>query len=178
MYLDRCDRNPRAALALLRESSTEVFALQSVFEPKKLLECICLTEIGDEKLAEEACRSSLEVLIHELEARPHDYRLHSALGYAYALLGRKEDAVRAGAHAVELMPISKDVGVGSDLTIELTKIYAHVEERERALELIEEMLSMPTGLSVGLLRLDPVWDPLRDHPRFQEILEKYDVPSN
>lgn len=50
-----------------------------------------------------------------------------------------------------------------------------VGDTEKALELIEEMLSIPSDLSVGLLRLDPVWDPLRDNPRFQAQLEKYDT---
>ena len=44
-----------------------------------------------------------------------------------------------------------------------------------ALDLIEDLLSIPCFLSVGLLRLDPAWDPLRDNPRFQALLEKYDT---
>jgi hypothetical protein len=43
------------------------------------------------------------------------------------------------------------------------------------LDLIEILLSIPSDLSVALLRLDPVWDPLRDHPRFQAPLEEYDT---
>ena len=39
----------------------------------------------------------------------------------------------------------------------------------------DELLSIPCDLSVGLLRLDPVWDPLRNNPRFQALLEKYEV---
>ena len=54
-------------------------------------------------------------------------------------------------------------------------IYARVGENDQALDLIEELLSIPGNMSVGLLRLDPVWDPLRDHPRFQALLEKYDT---
>ena len=60
-------------------------------------------------------------------------------------------------------------------TIELAKIYTRVGETDKALDLIDELLSIPCDLSVGLLRLDPVWDPLRDHPRFQALLEKYEV---
>ena len=50
-----------------------------------------------------------------------------------------------------------------------------IEGVNKALDLIEELLSIPCQLSVGLLRLDPVWDPLRDNPRFQALLEKYDT---
>ena len=49
-----------------------------------------------------------------------------------------------------------------------------VGEAEKALDVIDELLSNPSWLSVVLLRLDPVRDPLRDHPRFQALLEKYE----
>jgi len=83
--------------------------------------------------------------------------------------------MRAGERAVELMPISKDLLDGTDRVIELAKIYSRVGEADKALDLIEELLSIPSFLSVGLLRLDPVWDPLRDHPRFQALLEEYEI---
>ena len=76
------------------------------------------------------------------------------------------------------MPISKDAMDGTFQSIELAKIYTQAGRLDQALALIDELLSMPCSLSTGLLRLDPVWDPLRDHPRFQEILEKYDTASN
>ena len=64
---------------------------------------------------------------------------------------------------------------GSDVLIELAKIYTCVGEIDKALDLIDELLSIPSWLSVGLLRLDPAWDPLRDDPRFQALFEKYDT---
>ena len=74
---------------------------------------------------------------------------------------------------MELMPISKDSLEGGDRAIDMAQIYTRAGKSDEALELIEELLSIPSLLSVGLLRLDPVWDPLRDHPRFQALLEKY-----
>ena len=70
---------------------------------------------------------------------------------------------------------SKDAADGPYQEIELAKIYTRVGEADKALDLIDKLLSMPCELSVGLLRLDPVWDPLRDNPRFQALLEKYDT---
>jgi serine/threonine-protein kinase len=134
--------------------------------------------MGQRQAAETACSSAVKRIEREIEARPHDHRLHSALGHALAILARKEEAVRAGERAVELMPISKDALDGSDQVIELAKIYTRVGETEKALDLIDELLSIPCELSVGLLRLDPAWDPLRDDPRFQALLEKYDEASN
>jgi tetratricopeptide (TPR) repeat protein len=175
LLLDRYDRRPQSAMARLDASSSEVFSFQRLYAPRELLQCVCLSELGEAHRAERACSSAVELLKHEIEARPHDHRLYSALGHAFALLGRKEEAVRAGEHAVELVPISKDAGDGPFPAIELAKIYTRVGETDKALDLIDELLSIPCDLSVGLLRLDPAWDPLRDHPRFQALLEKYDT---
>ena len=57
----------------------------------------------------------------------------------------------------------------------LAGIYALVGEQEAAIDQIEYLLSIPSELNVGLLRAHPYWDPLRDHPRFQALLEKYDT---
>jgi len=175
LLLDLYDRKPESALARLEEVSIDAFSLQYWYLPKELLGCTCLSQMSEWKRAEAACSSAVELLEREIGARPHDYRLYSAVGHAFALLGRKEEAVRAGEHAAELMPTSKDSLVGPNLAIELAKIYTQVGETDKALDLIEELLSIPCDLSVGLLRLDPAWDPLRDHPRFQALLDNYDT---
>ena len=53
------------------------------------------------------------------------------------------------------------------------KVYVRVGEYDAALDQIDHLLSVSSGLSVALLRLDPRWDPLRDHPRYQELLKRY-----
>jgi TolB-like protein/Flp pilus assembly protein TadD len=175
LLLDLYDRKPDRALSRLEESTIAAYSTQFYYVPKGLLECVCFSEMGEDERAKSACTSTVDLLQREIDLRPHDYRVHTALGHALALLGRDQDAVRAAEHGVELMPISRDVLVGADQTIELAKIYTRVGRHDNALELIEELLSMPSFLSVGLLRLDPVWDPLRDHPRFQALLEKYEA---
>jgi serine/threonine-protein kinase len=134
-----------------------------------------LSEMGDWQRAHAARSSAIEFIEVEIHTRPHDYRIYSALGHAYALLGRSEEAVRAGQRAVELMGTSRDAFDGPTQEIELAKIYTRVGQSDMALDLIEKLLSIPCDFSVGLLRLDPVWDPLRDHPRFQALLEEYDT---
>lgn len=95
-----------------------------------------------------------------------------------ALIGRAQEAVTAGEKSVEIMPITKDAIEGAYALIELARIHAQVGNPNEALDLIEHLLSFPSGLSVGLLELDPAWDALRHDPRFQALLEKYDSPSN
>ena len=175
VLLDLLDRNPDSALAQLEASSIDWFStVGGGFETKELLECRCLSARGDAEGVERACGSAVERLRREIQTTPNDYSLYCALGHALAFLGRKEEAVRAGEHAVELMPISKNVFTGPETVVNLAKIYIRVGETDKALDLIEELLSIPCAISAGLLRLDPAWDPLRDHPRFQAILEKYE----
>jgi serine/threonine-protein kinase len=49
-----------------------------------------------------------------------------------------------------------------------------VGEYDAAIGQLELLLSIPSEISIPLLRVDPLWDPLRDHPRFQELLERYE----
>ncbi|MEE4270748.1 MAG: tetratricopeptide repeat protein [Thermoanaerobaculales bacterium] len=173
ILLDLYDRAPDVGLARLEEVRLESLTYQDCFIPKKLLECMCLSEKEEMPSARAACQSAVELLEREISARPQDHRLYSALGRALALLDRPEEARRAGEYAVELMPISKDAILGQQQEIELAKIYTRIGEFDKAINMIEELLSIPSEISVPLLRLDPVWDPLRDHPRFKALLEEH-----
>lgn len=110
-----------------------------------------------------------------LVERPDDADLHLALGFAYAGLGRKPEAVAEGERAVALMPVSKDALTGPDMLAAQAQLYVRVGQPEQAIALIGRVLSIPNGapLSSALLRLDPAWDLLRDDPRFKALLLKY-----
>ena len=74
---------------------------------------------------------------------------------------------------MELYPVSKDALWGPGYVFSLAQIYAMVGEYDASLDKIEYLLSIPSYiLSVPFLRLDPRWDPLRDHPRFKRLLEE------
>jgi tetratricopeptide (TPR) repeat protein len=95
------------------------------------------------------------------------------LGLAYAGLGQKDSAVAAGERSVSLLPVSEDALVGSDLLRTLAETYVMVGEYDAAIDQLECLLSTPSRVSVPLLRVDPIFDPLHDRPRFQALLEKY-----
>ena len=175
IVFDLFDRQPESALARLKSIQRDTFSTQVMYEPRSLLECKILFQMGDAPGNDAACRTAIELLEKELDSRPDDFRLHSALGTALALVGLTEESIREGEHAAKLMPISRDADVGTRSVAVLAQIYTRVGEADKALDLIEKLLSNPGWLSVGLLRLDPVWDPLRDHSRFQALLEKYDT---
>lgn len=76
------------------------------------------------------------------------------------------------------MPREQDTWYGVLPLDMLARTSVWVEEPEAAIDQLENLLSVPSWVSVPRLRLDPVWDPLRDHPRFQALLEKYHQPDN
>jgi TolB-like protein/Tfp pilus assembly protein PilF len=99
-------------------------------------------------------------------------RLGDDLALAYAGLGRTDEAVQTIESAVETAPIYMGAERGVALTDDLAEIYIRVGEYEAAIDQLEYLLSVPSGISIPLLRVDPLYDPLRDHPRFQAMLER------
>jgi tetratricopeptide (TPR) repeat protein len=96
---------------------------------------------------------------------------HGGLGLAYAGLGRREEAIREGEEASRMIPLSKDAVVGAQLFRYLAEIYLMCGEYEAAIDQIETLLSVPGDVSIGILRVDPIWDPIRSNPRFRRLVE-------
>ena len=92
------------------------------------------------------------------------------LGMADAALGNKEEAIREGRRAIELMPITKNAIEGPLLIQYLALIYAWTGEKDLALEQLSVAARTPGHLSYGQLRLHPYWDPLRGDPRFEKTV--------
>jgi serine/threonine-protein kinase len=93
-----------------------------------------------------------------------------ALGLFDAGLGRKSEAISEGRRAVELLPVAKDALNGA-LAIEyLAIIYAWTGEKNHALEQLDFVCRIPSDVNYGRLKLHPYWDPLRDDPRFEQIV--------
>jgi serine/threonine protein kinase/Tfp pilus assembly protein PilF len=94
----------------------------------------------------------------------------SFLGLIDAGLGRKEDALREGRRACELLPISADAVDGTDLAVNLALIYAWVGEKKLAIDQINFVQRFPNLLSYGVLKLHPFWDPLRGNRDFENVV--------
>jgi serine/threonine-protein kinase len=107
----------------------------------------------------------------QLREAPQDGQVTVLLGHALALAGRKAEAIRAGERAVELLPSSRDAFLGPYVEHQLARIYILAGEPEKALDRLEPLLKMPYTLSRGWLAVDPTFDPLRKHPRFQRLIE-------
>jgi len=114
--------------------------------------------------------SARAVLEADVRKRPEDAGFRAALGLAYAGLDRKADAIREARRSVELVPLSKDAYFGAARVENLAHVYALVGEPEAAIDQLKLLLSIPSEISIPLLRVDPNWDSLRGDPRSQRLL--------
>ena len=174
------DRDYATAGRVLEISSlNEVSYTNAGSTPKTFLQgCIYLAQ-GDNKNAQkvfETARPSFEASVEEA---PLSADRHANLGWLYAFMGRKNEAIREGRRAVELKPESKDAVDSAIMNCYLALIYARVGEKDLAIPLIERLLKTPGAvdsvdysITVNDLKYRWEWDPIRSDPRFQKLLEQ------
>jgi len=176
--LDIAERSFEAALARVHETPEAVY--EQAFGPsapgsRALDECSCYFFLGDRRGVQDSCGRARATLEEKISQFPNFPEYHYSLGLTCAFLGLKDEAVSEGERTVALEPVSVDAFDGPFWVERLAVIYSLVGEPEAAIEQIEYLLSIPSELTVGGLRVHPYWDPLRDRPRFQTLLEKYEV---
>jgi TolB-like protein/Flp pilus assembly protein TadD len=162
------------ALAVVQKFPDEtLIAYTTAPVPKAFLEGSIHFLEGDKPRAQiefEQARVVSEKLLREA---PEDPARHAQHGLILAALGQKAEAIAEGKRAVELLPESRDAFDGPQFTASLAQIYAWTGETDEAFRLLDHLLSIPNGIAVSILKLDPAWDRLRKDPRFQALIEKY-----
>lgn len=143
--------------------------------PKAFLEGSLYLHLGDKEKAQAAFEQARIVAERLVRDAPEDPGRHAQMGAVFAGLGKKEDAVNEGKKAVELLPESQDAFDGPQATAALAEIYTWVGEPDEAFRLLDHLLTIPGGLTVWMLKLDPTWDPLRKDLRFQALIDKYAI---
>ncbi len=114
-----------------------------------------------------AARAEQEKIV---QAQPNYGPALCVLGLIDAGLGRKEEALREGRRAVELLPMEKDALNGARMIRFLAMIAAWVGDKDLACEQLATVAGGPTGPDYGNLKLQPYWDPLRGDPCFEKIV--------
>ncbi|MEY2538983.1 MAG: hypothetical protein QOG67_2723 [Verrucomicrobiota bacterium] len=127
---------------------------------------------GDAESARDEIEKTRGVLEARLQERPDDEFGMVQLSWVYVALKRNAEALRLAHRATELAPLGKDVLFAVGLLTPLAEIQARAGEPAEAVETLRQLLSMPAGLAISLqqLRIDPVWDPIRNDSGFQKLL--------
>jgi Flp pilus assembly protein TadD len=129
------------------------------------------------KASAEQARNTLQPLSKE---QPDNAFVAAALAIAYAMLDEKDSALKEAEHAITLVPSNKDRLSGPGFEENLALVETIVGDNSRAIAILTQLLQTPYGgwlyspapITPALLRLDPLWDPLRADPAFQRLYEE------
>jgi TolB-like protein/Flp pilus assembly protein TadD len=127
---------------------------------------------GESDAAKSTGEEALPLVEARLRARPDDTLAMTELSWVYLALGRNTDALRLSRQAADSMSIEKDALAGPSFQNGLAQIEARAGAAEEAIKRLRHLLSIPAGgvASIALLKIDPVWDPIRNRPDFQQLL--------
>jgi len=166
------DRDFTEAERVLAASPREAFQDidYSFYYPKAWFEAMIARAKGNSARAIDAFSSARAILEQRLAVKPEHARTLAVLAQVDAGLGRKDLAIQEAQHAVDLMPVSKDIYDGALVLEGLAQVYTWTNEPDRAIELLQKLVTMPGYTNYARLKLHPMWDPLRGDPRFQEII--------
>jgi len=109
----------------------------------------------------------------QLVKSPDAADAHIQLAKILACLGQKDAALAEAQRATELRPESKDAFGGPEITEGTAQVHAFLGDSARAIEILDGLLNRPSSVTVESLKINPLWDSLRDDPQFQALLTKY-----
>jgi Predicted integral membrane protein len=143
------------------------------FHSKNICVAVAKKGIGDEAGARAAFLKAKDAAAKASAESPDDPGRRAKLGMILACLGDRDGALREAKRATELLPESKDAFEGPNLTENLAQVYAVLGDADSAIDILDGLLSRPSYVTVAMLQLNPVWDPIRNNPRFADLLSKH-----
>ena len=165
------ERNARAAREALIALGEAPLSASVVHLSRPVIEGVIARMTRDDEKARSAFTVARALQEKIIQAQPGYGPPFCVLGLIDAGLGRKEQALREGRRALELLPVEKDAINGPIMVVYFAMIAAWAGEKDLACEELTRALRYPDFLSYGHLRLLPFWDPLRGNPHFEKIVE-------
>jgi serine/threonine-protein kinase len=171
------ERKADSLLVLVRGAHGGTFEFDEFFQPD-LYAAWAHRLRGDERAARAAYASALAALAGVSDATSTGFCVHAQRGAALAGLGRRAEALKEVRWLRESRTCREDkMDAGPAAAEARAVILAQLGDADAAVKEIEPLLAGPSWLSVHTLRLDPRWDPIRQHPRFKALLVKYADPE-
>jgi TolB-like protein/Tfp pilus assembly protein PilF len=149
----------------------------AVDERRRLSARVAIRVLGGDLIGAQAeAKKARQLLEERLLELPNDISSMTQLSWVYLALKRNGDATKLARQAANLLPPEKDVLVGNFLLAGLAEMEARTGATADAIPLLRRLLSVPAGGSVSIARLkiDPVWDPIRNDPGFQQLLTMHE----
>jgi TolB-like protein/Tfp pilus assembly protein PilF len=171
LYLAFCEHDSVAAARALAVFGKRVFGPDAFQFSRAYFEGLLARMKGDVAAAHAAFTEARAAQEQIVQTQPDYGPALCVLGLIDAGLGRKEDALREGRRAIELLPVAKDSINGARMIEFFAVIAAWVGEKDLACEQLAIATRLPgSSVSYGDLKLFPNWDPLRGDPRFEKIV--------
>jgi tetratricopeptide (TPR) repeat protein len=171
-WMAMLDGNYAEAERLLADSPRQDFQDIdfSFYYPKSWYQAMIARAKGDSARAMAAFRECREILAQRLIVKPEHARTIAVLAQVDAGLGQRELALQEAQHAIDLMPISKDIYDGALVLEGLAQVYTWSGEPDRAIEVLQKLVSIPSYINYARLKFHPLWKPLRGNPKFEKIV--------
>ena len=177
LFVALCEHDPAEAKRALGSISAEGITTEGVNIARTFCEALAARARGDVATARNAFTKARTEIERTVRDQPDYGPPLCVLGMIDAALGHKEEAIREGLRACELLPVAKDSINGAEMMKYLAVIYAWTGEKDRAIDQIAATLQVPGDLSYGELKLHPYWESLRGDPRFEKIIASF-APKN
>lgn len=164
------ERNLNNVLTHINRMKIDVYEEQSWYAPKRLLIAEAHSLLGDPAIAEGDYLVSYDHLVAAVASASDDPRKRVALAATCVGLKRYEQAFVEAQKAVDLAPASKDALFGPLMLHMKAVVHARAGDHTTALGIIDHLLSIPSFLSAGHLRVSPYWDSIRHLPEFERLI--------
>jgi TolB-like protein len=144
---------------------------QFLYEPQTYKLALIYYLRGNISLCKTYADSTITHLKGKIKEDPNDERYYATLGKCHAFIGNNEEAIACGEKAINLKPVKVDAWQGIIKEQDLMEIYLFTGNYDLAFDKIEYLISVPSWLNKGDLMINPIFDNLRNIPRFQKIID-------